>query len=83
MLNTKVTGVVPAGWELTINAFPHGQVPKECCRVEAMGDVTGVLSCTAIGKKQQNLLCHLLRCTDRSGLLGFQFESAVSGLGNQ
>jgi hypothetical protein len=48
-----------------------------------MGDVTGVLSCTAVDKKQQNLLCLLPRCTDRSGLFNFQFESAVSGLGNR
>jgi hypothetical protein len=49
--------VVSAGWELTINAFPPGQVLKEYCRAEATGDVTGVLSCTAVDKKQQNLLC--------------------------
>jgi hypothetical protein len=29
--------VVSAGWELTINAFPPGQVLKEYCREEAMG----------------------------------------------
>jgi hypothetical protein len=34
--------VASAGWELTINAFPPGQVLKEYCRAEAMGDVTGV-----------------------------------------
>jgi hypothetical protein len=45
-----------------------------------MVDVTGVLRHTAIDKKQQNLLCQLPRCTDRAGLLDFQFESAMSGL---
>jgi hypothetical protein len=48
-----------------------------------MGIVTGVISCTAIEKKQQNLLCRLHRGTDRSCPLDFQFESAMSGLGNK
>jgi hypothetical protein len=48
---------VSAGWELTISAFPPGQVLKEYCRAEAIGDVTGVLNFTAVDKKQQNLLC--------------------------
>jgi hypothetical protein len=47
-----------------------------------MGDVTGVLSRTAVDKKQQNSLCRHARCADRSGGLDFQLESAVSGLGN-
>jgi hypothetical protein len=66
---------------LTINAFPPGQVQKEYCQAEAVGDVTGVMICTAVGKKQQTL-CHLPRYADRSGLLSFQFESDMSGLGN-
>jgi hypothetical protein len=45
--------VVSAGWELTINVFPPGQVLKEYCRVEAMGDATGILSCTGVDKEQQ------------------------------
>jgi hypothetical protein len=65
------------------NAFPAGEVLKEYCQAEAMGDVTGVLGHTAIDKKQQNLLCQLPKCTDRSGLLDFQFESPVSGLQNK
>jgi hypothetical protein len=36
------------------NAFPPGQVLNEYSRAEEMGDVTGVLSCTAVDKKQQN-----------------------------
>jgi hypothetical protein len=63
--------------------FPPGQVLKEYCHAEAMGDVIGVLSCTAIDTKQQNLLCRLPRCTDRSGLPDFQFESVMSGLGDK
>jgi hypothetical protein len=65
------------------NPFPPGQVLKEYCRTEAMADVAGVLSCTAVDKKQQNLLCRLSRYTGRSGLLDFQFESTVSDLGNK
>jgi hypothetical protein len=49
----SVTGVVSAGWELTINAFPPGRVLKEYCRAEAMDDATGVLSCTVVETKQQ------------------------------
>jgi len=41
-----------------------------------MGVVTGVISCTAVEKKQQNLLCWLPGGTDSSCLLDFQFESA-------
>jgi hypothetical protein len=59
------------------------QVLKEYLRAEAMGDVTGVLSHTAVDKKQHNLLCQLSRCSDRYGLLDLQFESAVSGLENK
>jgi hypothetical protein len=47
---------IPGTPVLAISAFPPGQVLKEYCRTEATGDVTGVLSCTAAGKKQQNLL---------------------------
>jgi hypothetical protein len=75
--------IVSASWELTINTFPPGQVLKEYYQAEAMGDVNGVLSCTAVHKKQQNLLCSLSRCTERSDLLDLQFDSAVSGLGNR
>jgi hypothetical protein len=39
----QVSAVVSAGRELTINAFPPGQELKKYCRVEAMGDVTGVV----------------------------------------
>jgi len=39
-------------------------------------------SCTAVEKKKQNLLCRLSGGTDSSSLLDFQFDSAVSGLGN-
>jgi hypothetical protein len=45
--------VVSAGLELTMNAFPPGQVLKEYWRAEAMGDVTGVWCCAAVGTKQQ------------------------------
>jgi len=48
-----------------------------------MGVVNGEISCTAIEEKQQNLLCWLLGVTDRSCLLDFQFQSAMSGLGNK
>jgi hypothetical protein len=48
-----------------------------------MGVAPGVISFTAVEKKEQNLLCWLPRGTDRSCLLDFQFESAVSGLGNK
>ena len=64
------------------NAFPPGQVLKVYCREEAMSVVTGMVSCTVVQKKQENLLCWLPRRTDRPSLLDFQFESAVSGLGN-
>jgi hypothetical protein len=47
------------------NAFPPGQELKEYCRAEAMGDLTGVSSCTAVNRKQNNLLCWLPRRTDR------------------
>ena len=74
--------VVSEGWELTINEFPPGEVLRNC-RAEAMSVVIGVVSCTAVEKKQQNVLCWLSRGTERSSLLVFQFESAVSGLGNK
>jgi len=54
------------------NAFPFGQVPKEYCREEAMSVVTQVISCTAVEKKQENLLCWLPRGTEKSSLLDFQ-----------
>ena len=38
-------------------SYPPGQVLKEYCRAEAMSAVTGLISCTAGEKKQQNLLC--------------------------
>ena len=50
---------------------------EEYCQAEAMGVVTGVIGCTAVEKKQQNLLCCLSRSTDRSCLLDFQFEWRV------
>jgi len=56
---------------------------EEYCRAGAMGGVTGVISCTALGKKQQNLLCWLSTGTDRSCLLDFQIKSAMSVLGNK
>jgi hypothetical protein len=65
------------------NAFPPGQVQKEYCREGAMSVAPGVISCTAFEKKQQNLLCSLPISTDRSSLPDFQFESAMSGLGNK
>jgi len=48
-----------------------------------MGVVLGVISCKAVEKKQQNLLCWLPRGTDRSCLLDFQFKRALSMLGNK
>jgi hypothetical protein len=54
--HNSVYAAVSAGWELTIDAFPPVQVLKEYCRAEAMGDVTGVLICTAVETEQ-----HLLR----------------------
>jgi len=56
---------------------------EEYCRAEAMDVVTGAISCTAVEKKQQNLLCWLPRSTDRTSLLDFQFDSAPSVLGNK
>jgi len=49
--------VVSAGWELTFSAFPTAQVLKEYCQAETMSAVTGVIRCTAVENKQQNLLC--------------------------
>ena len=40
--------VASAGWKVTINAFPPGQVLKEYCRAELMDVVTGVIICTAV-----------------------------------
>jgi hypothetical protein len=65
------------------NAFAPGQLLKEYCRAEAMGDVTSVLSRTAVDKKQQNSLCRHARGADGSSLLDFQLKSAMSGLGNE
>ena len=48
-----------------------------------MGVVAGMISCTAVENKQQNILYRLPRSTDRSFLFDFQFESAVSGLENK
>jgi len=48
-----------------------------------MGVVTGVVICTAVEKKRQDLLCWLSRGTDRCCVLDFQFESAVSGFGDK
>jgi len=48
-----------------------------------MGVVTGVIICTAVEKKQQDLLCWLSSGTDRFCVLDFQVESAVLGLGDK
>jgi hypothetical protein len=48
-----------------------------------MGVVTREISCAAVEKKQQNLLCCLPGSTDRSCLFDFQFDCVESGLGNR
>jgi len=49
------SSVVSAGWQLTIYAFPPGQV-LSYCRAGAMGVILGVVDNTVVVKKQKNLL---------------------------
>ena len=81
-MNSQIVVVQVGNWQFMSSHM--GRYWSEYCRAEAMCVwVLGVISCTAIEKKQRNLLCWLSRGTDRSRLLDFQFESAVSGLGNK
>jgi hypothetical protein len=48
-----------------------------------MGVVIGVISSTAVEKKQKNLLCGLTGGTNRSCRFDFQIECAASGLRNK
>jgi hypothetical protein len=48
-----------------------------------MGVVIGVVSSTAVKKKQQILLCGLPGGSNRSSRFDFQVQSAASGLRNK
>ena len=62
-------GILPSG----CNVCCTWTGTEEYCRADAMCVAPGVISSTAVKKKQQNLLCWLPRGTDRSSLLDFQF----------